>query len=503
MSDVVSKRVIVVGGGLAGMACAVGLAAHGTAVTLIEVRFALGGRAGSFEDQEHPGELLDNCQHVLLGCCTNLLDLYRRMGVSDKITFHRRVHFLDAHGGRHDLWAVGGLPAPLHLGPAMGLFSALTFGERLAVARAMLAMLRLGRSGREKLEGLPFGMWLDEHRQPETLVRKFYDPIVVSALNEETRRASAKYAIQVFQEAMLANRQGYVTGLPTCPLGELYASLPSGIELRLNTRVEELVFEKGAVSGQWSVASGQKSDVRAVGVRLRGGEELRGDAVVLATNHHAVTRWLAGSGAGASGADALVGHTGTPLPPEAVQADDRFANLDKLESVPILGVHLWFDRPVMPPDMASAALIAGPLQWLFRKDAQGRVLHGVISAARAWVNVPKEEALRQFEAQIHHLFPQACDAKLNRGVILIEKRATFSPTPGTDTLRPAQAPSAEGIQGLFLAGDYTRTGWPATMEGAVRGGYLAAEGVLGALGMPAKVMVPDLPVEWPARWMGL
>jgi zeta-carotene desaturase len=153
--------------------------------------------------------------------------------------------------------------------------------------------------------------------------------------------------------------------------------------------------------------------------------------------------------------------------------------------------------------MAAAALIAGPLQWLFRKDAEGRMLHGVISAARTWVNVSKDDALRQFEAQIRRLFPQARDAKLERGVILIEKRATFSPTPGTDALRPAQTPSAEGIQGLFLAGDYTRTGWPATMEGAVRGGYLAAEGVLGALRMPAKVVVPDLPMEWPARWMGL
>ena len=123
MSQEASKHVIVVGGGLAGMACAVGLAAHGMKVTLLESRFALGGRAGSFEDQEHPGELLDNCQHVLLGCCTNLLDLYRRLGVGDKVTFHRRVHFLDEHGGRHDLWSIPGLPAPLHLGPAMALFS--------------------------------------------------------------------------------------------------------------------------------------------------------------------------------------------------------------------------------------------------------------------------------------------------------------------------------------------------------------------------------------------
>jgi zeta-carotene desaturase len=457
------RQVIVAGGGLAGLAAAAALA-ESADVTLLESRFALGGRAGSFEDQE--GELLDNCQHVLLGCCTNLLDLYRRLGVREKVSFHDRVHFLDGSGGRHDLWAVGGVPAPLHLGPAMGLFSALTLGERVAVARAMTAMLRMGKAGREKLEGKAFGEWLDEQRQPAGVVKKFYDPVVVSALNEETRAASAKYAIQVFQDAMLANRHGYVVGLPSCPLGELYAGVPAGVKVRLNTRVEEILFEK------------QNDLMRAIGVKLRGGEELRGDAVVLATNHHAVQRWV------------------ESLPPEALARDGRFAGLARLEAVPILGVHMWFDRPIM--GMHSAALIDGPLQWLFKKDAEGRILHGVISAARAWPAVPKEEALRQFEAQIRGLFSEARQAKLERGVIVIEKRATFSPLPGTDAFRPAQEPGEKGIAGLYLAGDYTRTGWPATMEGAVRSGYLAAEAMTGS-----KCLVGDLPVQWPARVMGL
>jgi zeta-carotene desaturase len=122
----------------------------------------------------------------------------------------------------------------------------------------------------------------------------------------------------------------------------------------------------------------------------------------------------------------------------------------------------------------------------------------VISAARAWVNVPKEEALRQFEAQVRTVFPAAQEAKLERGVIVIEKRATFSPLPGTDALRPVQGAGERGIAGLFLAGDYTKTGWPATMEGAVRGGYLAAEAILGK-----RFLVPDLPVQWPGRCLGL
>ena len=461
------KHILIVGGGLAGIAAAVTLAAQPNLhVTLLESRHALGGRASSFEDPENPNEELDNCQHVLLGCCTNLLDLYDRLGVRNRITFHKSVHFLNPAGKRCDLYGLPILPAPLHLGLSFLLFSLLTIAERAAVMRAQLAMLRLGKSGREKLETLPFGDWLDQHHQPPGLIKKFYDPVLISALNEETRAASAKYAIQVFQDAMLANRRGYLMGLPNCPLGELYRNVP-GVNVRLNTRADEILFEKA-------------NDWRATGVKLRTGEVITADAVVLATNHHAVQRWI---------------------PDHLKTLDPRFAGLDKIQSVPILGAHLFFDRPVMK--IAAAALIEGPLQWLFRKDTEGKILHGVISAAREWPSIPKATALAQFEAQVHKLFPHAADAKLLRGIIIIEKRATFSPLPGADSLRPSQSPPVGGIQSLHLAADYTKTNWPATMEGAVRSGYLAAESVLKQLGNPRKIMLSDLPIQWPARLMGL
>jgi uncharacterized protein with NAD-binding domain and iron-sulfur cluster len=155
---------------------------------------------------------------------------------------------------------------------------------------------------------------------------------------------------------------------------------------------------------------------------------------------------------------------------------------------------------------SHAALIHGPLQWIFRKDADGRVLHGVISAARDWVGRTREESLAMFEKQVRAVLPGAAGAKLDRGVIVIEKRATFSPTPGVDRLRPPQPPPVNGIQNLYLAGDYTRTGWPATMEGAVRSGYLAAEAVLRQVSGAAtttNLLVPDLTPQWPARVLGL
>lgn len=458
------SRVLVIGGGLAGMAAAVALESAGLAVTLVEARKRLGGRASSFDDPQS-GEELDNSQHVLLGCCTNLLDFYRRVNVLDRIRFHRTIHFRDAAGRQHELWGMENLPAPLHLAPALAVFGALSWVEKFAAIRAMTAMLRLGRAGREKLADVPFGDWLDEHRQPDSLVQKFYDPLLIGSLNELSRRGSAKYAIQVFQDAMLANSRGYVLGLPDCPLGQLYSRVPVR-DVRLGVRVTELRFAGN----------------RICGAMLSTGELLDVDSVVIATNHHTLGKFI---------------------PAELAQRDARFAHLDRLESVPILGAHLWFDRPVMAD--SHAAMLSGPLQWVFRKDRGGRAIRGVISAARDWVDVPREPATRRFDVQLRAVFPDAREARLLRNVVVIEKRATFAPLPGVDRLRPAQAPPPDGLSNLYLAGDYTQTHWPATMEGAVRSGYLAAEALLSAAQPTSsrrRVLVADLTVQWPANLLG-
>src|SRR5262245_42359931 len=265
---------VIVGGGLAGMAAAVALESAGLDVTLIEARRTLGGRAGSFVDPQ-TGEKLDNCQHVLLGCCTNLIDFYRRIGVSDRITWEKTIYFADQRGKLFGLYGVRGLPAPLNLGPSLARFSALSSAERAALVRAMLGMMRMGAKGRVALSDVSFGDWLNRQNQPAGLITKLYDPIVVSGLNEETRRASAAHAIHIFQDALLANTRGYVMGLPNCPLEQLYATL-SCLDVRLSTRVSGIRFRGATASG----------------VDLVGGEFVPADIVVLATNYHAALRWV-------------------------------------------------------------------------------------------------------------------------------------------------------------------------------------------------------------------
>jgi zeta-carotene desaturase len=451
------KTIVIIGGGLGGMAATVALQSAGCRIILVEARKSLGGRAGSFEDPQSD-EILDNCQHVLLGCCTNLIDFYARIGASDRIAWQATIHFIDPRGRPASLYATPGLPAPLHLGLAGLTFSALSFSDRLALGRAMLAMQRLGRQRRAGLADVSFGDWLARHNQPKSLIDTFYDLVLVSALNEDCRKASAACAIQVFQEGMLENAAAYRMGTPACPLAELYAKFP-GSDVRLSTRLSRLCFDQKRVTG----------------VELSSGEKLNADAVILAVNYQSLEKFV---------------------PAELAARDNRFAHLGQLESVPILGAHLNFDRPIL--STPHAALMTGPLQWLFRKPGDdGRAVHGVISAARDWIGRPKQECLDIFQKQLRDLIPQARDAKLLRGVIVIEKRATFSPLPGVDRLRPNQSPPVDGIAGLYLAGDYTQTGWPATMEGAVRSGYLAAEGVLGEKG---RFIVPDLPLQWPAKF---
>src|SRR5438876_3930978 len=213
------KRVAIIGGGLAGLAAAVALADEGLAVTLYERRGVLGGRASSSPavDQE---EAVDNCQHVLMRCCTALRDFYARIGVQDKIRFSDRIRFLDT-AGRTSVLAAATLPAPLHLGPSFARFGALSVRERLGVARALAAILT-GRVGKG-VEEQPIGDWLRRRGQSERAMAHFWQPVLVSALNEEPERIAAHHAFMLFREGFLRHRRAYEIGVPAVPLGELYS----------------------------------------------------------------------------------------------------------------------------------------------------------------------------------------------------------------------------------------------------------------------------------------
>ena len=455
---------VIVGGGLAGIAAAVRLAQRGFRITLIETRKRLGGRATSFTDPT-TGQLIDNCQHVLMGCCTNLLDLYRRLGVAERMQWSRRLHFAGPTQPNHDgRWRIDALeaddlPAPLHMTRSMMRFRTLSLGDKVAIGRGLLAMTRLGRDGRQALADRSFLDWLTEHHQPRRAIERFWSVITISALNELPQQSAASYAMQVFQEGFLANRDAYVMGLPDVPLVQLYDPAEqvihdAGGRILLGAGARRFLFEEGRVSA----------------LELADGAKITADVFISAVPFDRLAKLV---------------------DVDMCKADTRLRRLDRFSVSPIIGIHLWFDRPVM--DLPHLILMAGPLQWLFNKgmDDSGRQhLHGVISAAHELVDTPAEALIDMAVAQLGRVLAGAVDGRLIHGRVVKEKRATFSVRPGVDRLRPA---ARGGIANLYLAGDWCRTGWPATMEGAVRSGYLAAAACLIDARQSAEALVPDLP----------
>ena len=484
------RSVVVIGGGLAGIAAAVRLAEAGRAVTLVETRQRLGGRATSFNDPA-TGDLLDNCQHVLLGCCTSLIDLYRRLGVLDLIEWHRRLWFRDA-AGHVDVLEADDLPAPLHMTRALMGFRSLGVRDKLAISRGMLAMMRVGREGRRRLGDLSFADWLVQHRQPQSAIDRFWAVIIISACNEQPHNVAARYALQVFQDGFLNHEDSYVMGLAAVPLVKLYDPAAAVIE-RAGGRV---LLSSGA---QRLVIEGD----RVQALQLTDGAILHADDFVSAVPFDRLAKLL---------------------PAEAAGRDTRFRGLLQLTVSPIIGIHLFFDRPVM--DRPHLILMDSPLQWIFNKaegtgvrsqesgprndgipdtrhgstelaevptpdprSSPGQHLHGVISAAHELVDQPADAIAALTEREMRKALDIPADARVLHQRVVKEKRATFSVAPGSDRWR---ASATGAIANLMLAGDWTDTGWPATMEGAVRSGYTAAAALLSdALTLPADL--PDSP----------
>ncbi len=433
---------IVVGGGLAGLSAAAALGAAGYRVRLFEARPFLGGRAASYPAAgSGPAETIDNCQHVLMRNCVNLLDFYRRLGVAERIRFYREFHFIEP-GGRRSTLGRGRLPAPAHFLESFIRLRFLTAAEKFAVARGLAAAGRDRR--RPDLDRLSMLDWLRERRQPAGAIARFWRPTLVSAINEDPAHIAAAHGLQFFWLSLLARADLYEMGVPAVPLGELYdPALWSGagdVAFHLRCPVERIEIQDGCAHG-----------VRA------GGTLHTADAYISAVPFERL--------------DAIAPELG--IPPAL------FAHS------PITGIHLWFDRPVT--DLPHAALLDRTIQWMFNKR-DGRYLLLVVSASRDLVPMERAEVVELALAELREFFPAAAGAVLERAHVVKELRATYSARPGTERLRP---PAATAIPNLFLAGDWTRTGWPATMEGAVRSGYLAAEALTAAAGHPQRFLLPD------------
>lgn len=390
----------------------------------------MGGRATSFpvipsdENSDH----IDNCQHVLLRCFTNLLDFYRRCGVEDKICFYEHLYFVRP-GGAVDQLKAGLLPAPAHLLGSLLRFKALGFADKRSILRAVTAMRR--EANRSDLDTLTITDWLASQQATRRAVERFWRPILVSALNEEPDRSSAAPAFQVFLEGMMATRESYQIGLPAVPLAELYSG---ALQDRLGAQVR--VHRRSSLDR--IDPSGPAADFYISAVPFERVEQL--------------------------------------LPGLELA-------LEKFSHSPITGIHLWFDRAIT--DLPHAVLLDRTLQWVFRKT--DRYFQCVVSASRSLIELSREEIVELARRELEEFFPACRDAELVRSHVIKEARATYSAVPGLQAARPGPATKYPNV---FLAGDWTNTGWPATMEGAVRSGYIAAEAVARAAGREASFLLP-------------
>jgi zeta-carotene desaturase len=465
IQDSTQPTVAIAGGGLAGLAAACALADSGFRVTLFERRPYLGGRASSYE---HPGtgEVVDNCQHVLFRVCTNLLEFYRRIGVEDKIRWFDEMTFIEP-GGRTSVMRAFPLPAPLHTAPSFLAFPFLSAKDKLVISRALAALALT----EQRDTGQSFLEWCRQHAQTENAIERFWKPILVSALSEDLDLIAISSAAQVVRESM-KSRTARRMGVPSIPLTDLYNRAGDYIRAR-----------GGAIRFRASLEafSPEPSQVHIRVSNKNNEEEETFDYLVLALPFDGLERVL-------------------PQSPEASPLRDQVSHF---ETSPITGIHLWFDRQISELD--HAVLLDRTVQWMFHKsqllatrgganaESTGSYIELVVSASKSLIDKSRSEIVDLALKEVREFFPAARAANLVKSTVIKEVHATYSPRPGIDAYRPRQSTTWPRV---FLAGDWTATGWPATMEGAVRSGYLAAEALLRAAGVRGvKFIVPDLPAS--------
>lgn len=435
-----AKRIIIIGGGFAGLAAGVELSERGAAVVVLERRGHLGGRAYSFIDQQ-TGDVVDNGQHLFMGCYHHTIAFLKKIGCLDRLMFQDRprVDFLDREHG-YTSFECPRLPAPLHAVAGLLRMRGITLGDKLGVVKVGRAIQQNGKAG---AEALTVKEWLASLGQSERIRERFWYPMAIATLNEDPAVASARMLKVVLKEAFGAGRQATSIGIARVGLSELYTEGATefiqsrGGEVRTSATVERLVIE----------------GKRIVAVELKGGERLEADAVISAVPHAAFVKML----------------------PDDLRAGE-FAAIDKLRAAPIVSINLWFDRSVF--DRQFAGLIGTRSQWLFNKNLivkpteASNQIAVIISAAHAFVDWTKEQLIEMALGELRELLPESRDAVLLHSRIVKEREATLSHTLESDHLRPGPRTS---IANLILAGGWTATGLPDTIESAVLSGHTAAE----------------------------
>jgi squalene-associated FAD-dependent desaturase len=464
MPDRASPTVAVVGAGVAGLAAATALSSAGYSVHVLERRPYVGGRASSYL---HPAlnEVIDS-QHVLVGCCTNLIDLLERSGVARQIRWYDELTFLEPNG-HASTFRPGPLPAPLHYTGSFLRAPMLSLADKLGIARGMATLLAgIPPDDSEGLEA-----WLARTGQTERARRHFWEPIVVCTLNDGFHNCSARHAAHVFRDLFLLNPVSGRLGIPAIPLSDLYSAAARLIEdnggtVHLRSSVEAI---EQLENGRWRLTGNTLPCVA--------------DTVILAVPFEQMQRLL-------------------PTLSQSPAAGHFGANLAHFIHSPYTTVHLWFDREITR--LPHAALLDSDLQWIFNKSriredtsGPGCYVELVVAASQRYLAMPRAEVLRRSLENLMLYFPEAKNAQLLRSAVLKEARATFSVVPGLDLSRPNPVSPWPRI---FLAGDWTATGWPATMESAARSGYLAAAALAASFGQNCGFLVPDLAPTGLMRW---
>jgi squalene-associated FAD-dependent desaturase len=444
-------RIVVVGGGLAGIAAALDCARGGAEVSLLESRGRLGGAAYSFI---RDGLVADNGQHVFLRCCTAYHELLTTIGAADLVELQPRLTIPVLAPGAKTAWLRRSrLPAPLHLAAALAQYRFLGVRERVSVARAMQALRRVD-PGDPTADGCSFGRWLSEHGQSERAVKVIWELITRPTLNLRAEDASLAQAAFVFQAGLLADASAGDIGYARVPLGEIHdlaarrALERAGIQIRLRCGAAAILPEPDGFR-----------------VAISGAAQLCADAVIVAVPHSRAARLL----------------------PAAAGLDP--ARVARLGSSPVVNLHVVYDRRVF--SLPFAAGVRTPVQWIFDRTRsagleQGQYLAVSLSAADAELDMTADDLRALFLPALAALFPAARRAQVQTFFVTREHAATFRAAPGARTLRPGPWTA---IPGLLLAGAWTDTGWPATMEGAVRSGQAAAR---AALATPARTAEPQV-----------